>query len=119
MFWINRFFRESWRVQILVIQVTNVLINALGKPATAHVAAQLHHVNGDNVCRVHVNPSPSPVMATVTVEDKDGQPSQVEKFFVRLNNTTQPLDDPDDQATYKSDRWGSDDEPSHDAGGGT
>lgn len=76
--------------------LTQLLINALGAPRLAQVETGFHSVDGQDVCRVHVRPSPNPVWA------KDGA---AERFYMRASNTTRELS-PSDAFAYSKERWG-------------
>ena len=78
---------ESW--------FTDLLENSLGKPAVAHVAVSFESVDGSDVCRVEVQPSPAPVYA------RRGQASDL---FVRLNNSTRLLNT-QEAMTYIGQHW--------------
>jgi type I restriction enzyme, R subunit len=54
------------------LHLSQLLINAIGEAAASAVTCQLPGVDGADLCRVHVPPSPFPVEATVVV-DKAGQ----------------------------------------------
>jgi predicted HTH transcriptional regulator len=62
--------------------VTQLLINAAGNPPMSHVRTTLHQVDGKDVCRIHVEPSPDPVWV---------KESGVDTLYVRAGNTTRAL----------------------------
>ena len=55
------------------------LRSALGKPAAAHVKVSWGHLDGGDVCRLDVHPSPAPVYAKTSAAPK--------VFYVRLGNS--------------------------------
>jgi hypothetical protein len=77
----------------------------MGAPAAARVVTDIHGNGGKHLCRVHVNPSPVPVMAEVTKVDNKGQHSKETVFYARLNNQTLELTG-DEKAAYIAQRWG-------------
>lgn len=64
---------------------------------------ELHAVDGQDLCRVHVLPSPFPVDAKVVV-DKGGQLAKRTAFYVRVGNGTKVLVD-DERTKYVTGRW--------------
>ena len=52
------------------LHLAQVLINALGETAASSVSVQLHTVDGQDLCRVHVPPSSFPVEAHVVVDGR-------------------------------------------------
>jgi type I restriction enzyme R subunit len=75
----------------------------MGPAAATHLAVQIHHVDGHDLCRVHVRASPFPVPATITVDVK-GQMEQKTAFFVRVANGTKALEGAE-QEKYVAGRW--------------
>lgn len=63
--------------------LTDLIDNAIGKPALANISVTFEEVDGRDVCRVDVTPSRRPVYARA---------KQTKDFFVRLNNGTRSLD---------------------------
>ena len=88
-----------------MLHFNQILINAVGETAASTVSTQMHTVNGDDVCRVHVPPSTFPVDAHVVVE-KNGQLQKKTAFFVRIGNGTREIADPAERQRYVSSRWG-------------
>lgn len=85
------------------LHLGNIVTAAMGAAAATGIHAQLHTVDGQDLCRVHVLPSPFPVDAKVVV-DKGGQLETRTAFYVRVGNGTQAL--PDDERTkYVTGRW--------------
>ena len=85
------------------LHLSRVVTNAVGAAAATHVRAWIHHVDGHDICRVQVDPSGSPVDATVTVV-KNGQHEKQTNFYVRIGNGTEALDE-DERETYVAGRW--------------
>ncbi len=83
--------------------LARIVANAVGTAAATKVRARIHHVDGRDVCRVQVDPSGSPVDATVTVVKK-GQHEKQTNFYVRIGNGTEALDE-DERETYVAGRW--------------
>jgi ATP-dependent Lon protease len=75
--------------------LTDLLDTALGKPAVAKVAVSFASVDGADICRIDVHPSPAPVYA------RRGPESDL---FVRLNNSTRLLNT-QEAVTYIGQRW--------------
>jgi type I restriction enzyme, R subunit len=84
--------------------LANVLVTAMGETAASNVTIQMHSINGDDLCRVHVRPSAFPVEATVTVDNK-GQFEKKTIFYVRVANGTRPITDPEERQRYIASRW--------------
>lgn len=63
--------------------LTTLLEQTLDAASTAHVRVSFDGDDSRRVCRVAVQPSPSPVWTKVK--------GQEEVFYVRLNNSTRPL----------------------------
>jgi type I restriction enzyme R subunit len=87
------------------LHLNQILVNAIGETATASVSMQIHTVDGQDLCRVHVPPSSFPVEATVKV-DKAGQLVTKTAFYVRIGNGTREISDPDEKQRYLASRWG-------------
>ena len=76
----------------------------MGDAAVTNVRAQMHHVDGYDICRVQVDPSGFPVDATV-IKQKPGDPkAKVTEFYVRGLNGTKALDVVEKQR-YIAQRW--------------
>jgi type I restriction enzyme, R subunit len=52
------------------LHLLNIVTAAMGGAAAARLSVQFHTIDGADVCRVHVQPSPVPVEADVTVSVK-------------------------------------------------
>jgi type I restriction enzyme R subunit len=87
------------------LHLNQILINALGEAAAANVSVQLHTINGDDICRVHVTPSSFPVDANVIVE-KSGQQTKKTAFYVRIGNGTREIAAAEERQKYIAGRWG-------------
>lgn len=90
---------------VFLLHFNQILINAVGETAASTVSTQIHTVNGDDVCRVHVPPSSFPVDAHVVVE-KSGQLQKKTAFYIRIGNGTREITDPAERQRYVSSRWG-------------
>ena len=76
--------------------LTTHLINAITKPAVMRTRARIDQPDGQNVCRVDVAASSSPVMARMSSGD--------DVLWVRMNNSTRDLDE-SEAAVYIRDHW--------------
>jgi hypothetical protein len=65
--------------------LTTQLIDQFGKPASRLYSVSFHEMAGEDVCRIEVQPSPSPVF----VDEKGGKPAQL---YIRTGNASRPLD---------------------------
>ncbi len=72
--------------------------------AVTNVRAQIHHVDGHDICRVQVDPSGFPVDATVIKQKPDGPKEQLTEYYVRRLNGTVALDVVEKQK-YIAQRW--------------
>ncbi len=95
-----------------LLHLNQLIENAVGLAAAANVTTTIHHVDGHDLCRVHVEPSGHPVSAEVAVADEKGQVMRRSVFCIRLNNAVQAVDDEGEIQRYVSQRW-----PGADAGG--
>ncbi len=75
----------------------------MGDAAATNVSIQIHTVDGQDLCRVHVDPAEFPVDAKVTIDVK-GQFEKKTAFYVRIGNGTKALDDTEKQK-YVQTRW--------------
>lgn len=85
--------------------LANIISASMGEAAATNISIQIHHIDGSDVCRIHVHPCGFPVDAKVTV-DKQGQQVKKNAFYVRVANGTKELND-DEKAKYMSTRWSS------------
>ena len=76
----------------------------MGDAAATNVRAQIHHVDGHDICRVQVDPSGFPVDATVIKQKPGGPKMTVTEFYVRRLNGTVALDIVERQK-YLAQRW--------------
>jgi hypothetical protein len=65
--------------------LTTQLIDQFGKPAARLYSLTFHEVEGHDVCRIEVQPSPS----AVYVDEKGGRPAQL---YIRTGNASRALD---------------------------
>ncbi len=89
-----------------LLHLNQLLITALGETAASSVSTQVHTINGDELCRVHVPPSSFPVDATVVV-DKAGKTEKRTAFYIRIGNGTREITDATEKQKYISSRWAS------------
>ena len=85
------------------LHLMNIVTAAMGGAAAARMSVQFHTIDGAAVCRVHVQPSPVPVEADVTVSVK-GQFIKKTAFYVRSGNSTRELSEAE-KAKYVLGRW--------------
>ena len=85
------------------LHLGNAITASMGAAAAALVTAQIHHVDGHDLCRVHVRPSAVPVDATVTIDTKAGFEKKTE-LYVRTLNGTRALDETE-KAKHIAGRW--------------
>ncbi len=76
--------------------LTTLLDTRVGRAAVAHVSVSFEAVDGHDVCRVDVKPSPEPVFVTNDKGDAD--------LYVRLNNSTRLLNT-SDALKYVRQHW--------------
>ena len=88
------------------LHLQQTLINAIGEAATCGLTIQRHTVEGNDLYRVHVPPSPFPVDAKVTLVNKTGQHQKKVQFYVRIGNGTRAITDPKELDKYVLQRWG-------------
>lgn len=79
----------------------DLLLKELGNDLAPAIAITFHLLNGQDICKVTVSPSPREVF--VTLKDKNGQSKK--PFFIRAGNATRSLDDPSEMLNYIRDRW--------------
>ncbi len=87
------------------LHLGQIVRNSMGEAAVTNVTVQIHHVDGHDLCRVHVRPSGHPVDAKVTRVNKAGQHETKTAFYVRTGNGTHEFTDPDEKAKYVAQRW--------------
>jgi type I restriction enzyme R subunit len=91
---------------VFALYLQQTLINALGEAATSGTIVQRHTVDGQDVYRVHVPPSPFPVDAKVTIVDKKGQHQKKVEFYIRIGNGTRAVADDAERGKIILRRWG-------------
>ena len=79
----------------------DLLLKELGNDLAPAIAISFHILNGQDICKVTVSPSPREVF--LTLKDKNGQSKKL--FFIRAGNSTRSLDDPSEMLNYIRDRW--------------
>ena len=84
--------------------LSNIISTSMGDAAVTNVRAQMHHVDGHDICRVQVDPSGFPVDATVIKQKPGGPKEKVTEFYVRGLNGTKALDVVEKQK-YIAQRW--------------
>jgi len=96
---------------VLRTSVSDSASGLFGEPAdcvlhrqASYVTTQMHTVDGNDICRVHIKPCGFPVDAKVT-EIKKGQHVKAENFYTRINNGTHKFIDDDQKQKYISQRW--------------
>jgi type I restriction enzyme R subunit len=91
---------------LFLLHLNQLMENAVGLAAAANVTTTIHHVDGHDVCRVHVEPSGHPVEAETTVADEQGRFGKKRLFYVRLNNGTRAIEDERERERFIAQRWG-------------
>jgi type I restriction enzyme R subunit len=87
-----------------VLHLNQLLVNAMGETVASTVSTQLHTIDGDDVCRVHVMPKQLPRGRHRAV-DKGGQLQKKTAFYVRIGNGTREITDPAERQKYLASRW--------------
>ncbi len=90
---------------LFVQHLVNILEGAVGIAATANVSSEMASVDGNDVCRVHVEACGHPVRAQIRKADKHGNQSRHDAFFVRLANGTREITDETEVQRYIQQRW--------------
>jgi hypothetical protein len=85
--------RDGWELWL-----TDLVSTSLGKVAASDLSVAFHELDGKDVVRVDVGPSPKPIFATTLKGEKSVQ------FLARINNTTQELSG-QDMLDYQKKRW--------------
>jgi predicted HTH transcriptional regulator len=80
----------------------DLLLKKLGKDLAPYIRITFHEVEGKDVCRIALNPSPRPVYVKLK-DPKSGQPKEC--FFIRTGNSTSKLDSPSEIHNYGKNRW--------------
>ncbi len=87
------------------LYVNSLLRDAIGPAALTGVYTQVVDVAGQQVCRVHVQPSPFPVDAKVKLPNREGKVERKTAFYVRANNGTLEFKNEDEREKYVVHRW--------------
>jgi type I restriction enzyme R subunit len=87
------------------LHLGQIVRTSMGEAAVTNMTVQVHHVDGHDLCRVHVLPSGHPVDAKVKRLTKDGQVETKTAFYVRTGNGTHEFIDADEKAKYVATRW--------------
>ena len=87
------------------LHLGQIVRGSMGEAAVTNMTVQVHHVDGHDLCRVHVLPSGHPVDAKVTRVNKQGQHEAKTAFYVRTGNGTHEFTDADEKAKYVAQRW--------------
>lgn len=75
------------------LQVIDVIRSRISQTfASQYVDIEFHEIEGQDICAIHVEPSPN----ALTVND--------DEFYIRQSSSTQPLNK-NDTIDYLSDRW--------------
>jgi len=77
------------------------LLKKLGNDLVLAIAISFHILNGQEICKVTVSPSPHQVF--VTLKDKNGQSK--EWFLIRGGNGNRNLDNPSEMLNYSKQRF--------------
>jgi hypothetical protein len=77
--------------------LTTQFVDQFGKPASRLYSVTFHVVAGEDICRIEVQPSPSPVY----VDEKGGKPAQL---YIRTGNASRALDT-QEIIEYSRHRW--------------
>jgi type I restriction enzyme R subunit len=88
---------------VFQLHLADVVTASMGAAAAANISTQMHSIDGQDLCRVHVRPSGFPVDAKVTIVRKD-QHEKKTNFYVRVANGTRSLDESEKQK-YIATRW--------------
>ncbi|MGB7441722.1 MAG: RNA-binding domain-containing protein, partial [Coleofasciculaceae cyanobacterium] len=80
----------------------NLLLKELGKDLAPYIHITFHEIEGKDICRIILNPSPRPVYLKLK-DPKSGQTK--ESLFIRTGNSTNQLDTPSAVHNYCKNRW--------------
>ncbi|MEQ9482591.1 Eco57I restriction-modification methylase domain-containing protein [Coleofasciculus sp. F4-SAH-05] len=82
----------------------DLLLKELGKDIAPYIHITFHEIEGKDVCRISLDPSPRPVY----VKLKDAKSGQTKEcLFIRTGNLTSQLDTPSEILNYCQNRWNS------------
>ncbi|WP_446372651.1 AlbA family DNA-binding domain-containing protein [Coleofasciculus sp. D1-CHI-01] len=80
----------------------DLLLKELGKDIAPYIHITFHEIEGKDVCRISLDPSPRPVY----VKLKDAKSGQTKEcLFIRTGNLTSQLDSPSEILNYCQNRW--------------
>jgi len=88
-----------------LLHLNQLVVTSMGETVASNLTSQIHTVDGHDLCRVHVPPSPFPVEASVVI-DKNGQFEKKTAFYVRIGNGTREITDAAERHKYLASRWG-------------
>ncbi|MFP4123189.1 MAG: Eco57I restriction-modification methylase domain-containing protein [Coleofasciculus sp.] len=80
----------------------DLLLKELGKDIAPYIHITFHEIEGKDVCRISLDPSPRPVYVKLK-DDKSGQTKEC--LFIRTGNLTSQLDTPSEILNYCQNRW--------------
>jgi type I restriction enzyme, R subunit len=89
---------------VFELHLIDKITSAMGGATAARVSVQFHSIDGADVCRIQVQPSPVPVEADVTIDVKGQFVKKTGVFYVRSGNSTRELDGAE-KAKYILGRW--------------
>ncbi|MEQ9239094.1 MAG: putative DNA binding domain-containing protein [Coleofasciculus sp. E2-BRE-01] len=80
----------------------DLLLKELGKDIAPYIHITFHEIEGKDICRISLDPSPRPVY----VKLKDAKSGQTKEcLFIRTGNLTSQLDTPSEILNYCQNRW--------------
>lgn len=80
----------------------DLLLKELGKDIAPYIHITFHEIEGKDICRITLDPSPRPVY----VKLKDAKSGQTKEcLFIRTGNLTSQLDTPSEILNYCQNRW--------------
>lgn len=88
------------------LHLNQAILNSVGPAAAANVTHEILHVEGEDLCRVHVRPSGFPVEARITEVDKQSQHQKKKVFYGRFGGATRAVTDEAELERYKLQIWG-------------
>ncbi len=95
-------FKKQNRDGYELFLINDLLLKELGKDLSPHIHITFHQVEGKDVCRIILDPSPRP--AYIKIKDaKSGQTKEC--LFIRTGNLTSQLDTPSAIHNYCKNRW--------------
>ena len=95
-------FKKKNRDGYELFLTNDLLLKELGKDLAPYIHITFHQIEGKDVCRIILDPSPRP--AYIKLKDsKSGQTKEC--FFIRTGNLTSKLDNPSEIHNYCKNRW--------------